>query len=51
MDISQFLDEQEWGEVGFAPLSRRVAVHGRVRCVTLYVLSKHMYPLLRRIWN
>ncbi|HRN80854.1 MULTISPECIES: (Fe-S)-binding protein [Nitrosomonas] len=49
MDISQFLDEQEWDEVGFAPLSRRVAVHEPCTLRNTLRTSKHMYPLLRRI--
>ncbi|WP_350282120.1 (Fe-S)-binding protein [Nitrosomonas sp.] len=49
MDISQFLDGQEWDEVDFAPLLRRVAVHEPCTLRNTLRASKHLYPLLRRI--
>ena len=49
MDISQFLGEHEWDEIGFTPLLRKVAVHEPCTLRNTLRASKHLYPLLRRI--
>ncbi len=48
-DICQFLDAQEWGGVGFLPLSQKVAVHESCTLRNTLRASKHLYSVLRRI--
>jgi glycolate oxidase iron-sulfur subunit len=49
MDINQFLDEQEWHGIDFAPLPRKVAVHEPCTLRNTLRASKHLYSLLKHI--
>ncbi len=49
MDISQFLDEQEWSGISFSPLPKKVAVHEPCTLRNTLRAAGHPYSLLRRI--
>ncbi|MXS86184.1 (Fe-S)-binding protein [Nitrosomonas sp. HPC101] len=49
MDISQFLNAQEWNEINFIPLSRKIVVHEPCTLRNTLHASRHLYSLLQHI--